>query len=450
MLAVMRWLILRRLRSSDLDTSRNAFAVATRTRDVDALLAVIDDADEYVRRYAIDALGQIGDPRAVPALIKGLDDDNFNNQEAAAAALAALDDGRAVRPLVAMLRTPDKHQQARFAASKALVALGDAKAVPDLLEALRDKDSLSRFISLQVLAVVGDGRCVPAAITALRDAESNVQWQAVETLGALRDARAVDALLDLLRRGAREHTPSREVIVEALSRIGDRRAEAALAALLHEPEKDLRDAAAAALHALGWQPADDGLRVRYDLALERWDELARLGWERARQPLAESLQKGDRGIKLQAVEAIGRLGEPSAVESLSLALSDENESVADAAAMVLGRIGDARAVKPLIDHCVRYRPTGGHRHDPHAPGREAARANAWVSPLEALRRRSATEIAPEDLRQLAGLSSETHHLRVEYDTPGYGDGADNFSVMLNLSQVRQLATRELGRRGLDG
>ncbi len=227
----------------------------------------------------------------------------------------------------------------------------------------------------------------------------------------------------------------------------DGRAQPALVALLNEPQKTLRKSAAAALDAFGWQSADDAVRVPYYIALERWDELTRLGWERVRKPLLESLQNGDSAVRQQVVHALGLIGKKLAVEPLILALRDED--VAGLAASVLSKIGDPRAIKPLIEHCLRYSPKGGYRNDPRAPGYEQDAATSWVSPLETLIERSAADIAPEVLRQLAGLSDKKYHLSVNYDTPGYGYGSDNFVVVLDFSQVRHLATQELRRRGLD-
>ncbi len=443
----MLWLTLRKLRSKDYDTRARAFAVVTRNQDVDALLQVIEDADEYLRRDAIVSLGEIGDGRAVPALIKRLDDANFNNQEHAAAALAKIGDGRAAHPLVKMLRAPDKHEQARRAAATALVALGDVKAVPDLLDGIRDQDLFSRYLSLEVLGKVGDSRCIPAAIAALRDPDGNVKWKAVETLGALRDARAVEPLLDLLARSMHASGPSREAVIDALGMIGDGRAQPALAALLNEPQDAVRKSAAAALDALGWQTADDTERVPYYIALERWDELTRLGWERVRRPLLESLQNGDSAVRRQVVHALGLIGQKLAVEPLILALREAD--VAELAASALSEIGDARAIVPMIEHCLGYSPEGGYRNNPRAPFYEQDLATARVSPLEALVKSSAADIAPQVLRQLVGLSDRQYHLSVEYDTPGYGYGSDSFVVVLDFSKVRHLATKELRRRGLD-
>jgi HEAT repeat protein len=443
----MGWLTLRQLRSKDYDTRENAFSEATRNRDIEALLQVIEDADQYIRSNAIKALGEIGDLRAVPALIKRLDDANFNNQEQAAAALAKLGDRRAVHPLVAMLRAPDKHMQARSAAVKAIVALGDASSIPALLDVLCDQDKSSRYLTLEALSVIGDGRCVPAALAALHDPDINVRWEAVKTLGALRDARAVDALIELLARDPHGHGPNCETIIEALGRIGDKRAEPALVALLNGPQGTVRKAAVAALDVLGWQPADDAERVRSCMARERWDELALLSWDRARQILLESLQNRDLAVRQQAVKAIELIGEQHVVELLIPALKDEG--VAEAAALVLGKRGDSRVVKPLIEHCVRYSPEGGYRNDPTATIFEQKRADKWVHPLEALVKRLAADLAPEVLRQLAGLNDKTYHLRVDYDTPGYGNGADDFVVTLDFTRVRDSAAKELHRRGLD-
>jgi HEAT repeat protein len=440
----MRWLKLRKMRSKDLDTRDNAFAAATRNRDIEMLLQVTEDADQYVRGDAIKALGEIGDAMAVPTLIKRIEDANFNNQEAAAAALAKIGDGRAVQPLVAMLRAAGKEQQARYAAAEALIKLGEAKAVPLLLDALQDRDAYTRAMALQVLAVIGDGRCVPAAIAALRDSDSNVRWSAVATLGALRDARAVEPLLGLLTRES--WALGSETIIKALGQIGDARVVPALEALLGGRRGDTRKTAAAALDALGWQPTDDALRVHYFVAQQRWQEITQLGWERAHEPLLESLRNGDEDVRCQAVTALGLIGDRRAVEALIPALKDADARVQEETAAVLAKIGDTRAVRPLIDYCLRYSPEGGYRNDPTAPSYEQDRATRWMSPLEALISRSVTEISSADLQELLALEDKKYHLRVEYDSPGYGDGADDFMVMLDSSRVRDMATKESRRR----
>ena len=53
------------------------------------------------RRAAAEALGQLGDKRAVEPLIAALQDDVENVRQAAAEALGQLGDERAVEPLIA-------------------------------------------------------------------------------------------------------------------------------------------------------------------------------------------------------------------------------------------------------------------------------------------------------------------------------------------------------------
>lgn len=442
------WLTLRRMRSKDLDTRAKAFAAARDSRNVEALLLVIEDADPYVRSDAIKALGEIADVRAVPALIKRLEDTNFNNQEDAAVALAKIGDGRAISPLVAMLRDTGRKNQTRFRATDALKKMGDSKAVPSLLDALQDRDTLSRSLSLSVLEVVGDGRCVPPAIAALRSPDGNVQWAAVEALGAFRDGRAVAPLLSMLSREDQWSSLFREAIITALSRIGDNRAVSTLVPLLSTFQESTRKKAAEALDALGWEPIDNRDRARYLTARQLLDELVRLGWQQASESVLDSLLHGDKECKFQAIAVLGMFKERGAAEALISALKDGDRNVAQAAATSLAKVGGASAVKPLIDYCLSYEPEGGYRNNPNAPSGEKSRAKQWVLPLEELIKRVRVDVAPEDLELLSALSNKEYYLSVEYDTPGYGDGRDDFSVVLDFSKVRNMAEKESRRRSL--
>jgi HEAT repeat protein len=439
----MLWWTLRKLRSSDFDARSQAFAEAKRSRNVDALLQVVEDADEYIRSSAVDALGEIADPKAVPALIKRLEDSNFNNQEHAAAALAKIGDPRAVLPLVAHVRAATHHPQARQAAAKALIDLADAKAIPGLIDALQDKDGSTPRLALEVIAVIGEGRCVPAVIPLLSDARF-AYWAAI-TLGALRDPRATDALLHALAEDPKGS--NRRTLIDALGKIGDGRAAPALLRLLSDPEaeSETRNAAAVALKAMAWKPTDDTLRAQYLIALEQWDDLANLGWERVAQPLLNSLHVKSAKGRDKIVTALGAIGGPHAVDALLEALKDEDEFVQDSAARALSKVGDARAVMPLVEYCLRY-SLKSHANDPHAPQGEQKDASERVSTLQVLVAASVTRIAPGDLEQLLALKDKEYRGRVEYNTPGYGDGADEYTVVLSFSNVRDLAARESLRR----
>lgn len=304
------------------------------------------------------------------------------------------------------------------------------------------------MLALEVIGAIGDERCVPPAIASLRDPSENVRWQAVKTLGALRDQRATEPLLALLREDHRGSDLWCVTVVEALERIGDPRAGDALSSLLDHPSEEMRTSAATALDATGWRPIARADEARRLVALCRWDELAALGWEIASGPLLGMLKDGDYKGRRAAVAGLAHFGASYTLEPLIGALMDADQEVASAAAEALALLGSAEAIDAMMDRCTHYAPTGGYRNDPNAPHVEQARADEWVKPLETLIQSASDTISAVDLRRLSAMRDETFNLRVEYDTPGYGDGADDFSIAVHYSRVRHPAEDILRRRGL--
>jgi HEAT repeat protein len=289
---------------------------------------------------------------------------------------------------------------------------------------------------------------VPSVVAALRDPSQNICWEAITALGNLRDQRATRPLLELLAEDPTGLCSWRVDIIESLGRIGDPQAGDALSSLLDDPDMDVRKSVTAALGAIGWRPPDRAAAARRLVAECRWEELSGLDWEVASGPLLGTLKAGDYKSRLAAVTGLARFEASHALRPLVEALMDADQEVAAAAAEGLAQMGEAEAIGPLIDRCARYAPTGGYRNDPNAPYGEQARAHDWLKPLEALVKSAASEITTDDLHRLAGLQDITFNLRVDYDTPGYGDGADDFTVTLNYLQLRDLAKDILRRRRL--
>jgi len=444
----LEWMLVNRLRSKDHGVSTKAFEEAIHKRETGALLKIVEADDPYLRRSAIDALGAIADPAAVPALMGRLGDANFNNKEAAAAALAKIGDARAVKPLVTLLQSTHDIYQTRRAAADALIQIGDPRGALELLETLSGGDDDGRCLSLLVLGALGDQRAVPAAIAALRHPTSNVRWHAVRALGEVRDPRAVPPLLEELAEGGDRSAGYRADVAKALGRLGDMSVAPDLARLLDHREANLRKAAAEALAALGWRPQDPAARAGYEVAAERFDQLASSDWDQARAPLLKALRGADFLEARKLLVEIKRIGGRRAVaplaEILALVEDDPGQEIANA----LADLGDARAVEPLMAFAARYRPQGGYRNDPRAPYGEKTRAAASVKPLARLVQTAAGAIDADLLRKLAALTDTTYDLEVEYNTPGYGDGSDAFSVAQSFADVRALAQAELRRRGL--
>jgi hypothetical protein len=168
--------------------------------------------------------------------------------------------------------------------------------------------------------------------------------------------------------------------------------------------------------------------------------------ERAYARLSAALRADSLFDRQEAVKALAQLGGRRAVEPLLSTLANDHELVASEAAAALAAIGDARTVAPLIDYCLRYKPEGSYRNNPQAPYEEQRRGRDWIRPLAVLVERVVGGIVPEDLNRLAGLGDQEFHLHVDYDTPGYGTGSDDFVVKLDFSRVRDLAATEQRRR----
>jgi hypothetical protein len=86
----------------------------------------------------------------------------------------------------------------RWSAAEALGTIGDIRAVEPLVAALRDRDKDVRWAGARSLAAIRDRRAVEPLITALRDQDRDVRIAAVQALGTIGDPRAVGPLMAIL------------------------------------------------------------------------------------------------------------------------------------------------------------------------------------------------------------------------------------------------------------
>ena len=102
-----------------------------------------------MRKNAAEALGKLGDARAVEALIGALKGDEKDVRGEAASALGEIGDARAVEPLIAVLKEGDADM--REDAAEALGEIGDAGAVESLIAALEDAEEAVRRAAAKAL-----------------------------------------------------------------------------------------------------------------------------------------------------------------------------------------------------------------------------------------------------------------------------------------------------------
>ena len=239
-------------------------------------------------------------------------------------------------------------------AAETLGNVGHKLAVEPLIKALENNVYPSvRRKAAEALGKIGDKRAVKPLIKALED-ESNYACEfALVKFGN-------DAVELLIKALEDENNLVRENATEALGNIGDKRAVEPLIKALDDEKAWVCAKTAVSLGKIGDKRAVEPLikaletaRVIYsdddpygaEMAHKYTAEaLGEIGDKRAVEPLIKDL--GDGGE--EAAEALGKIGDKRAVEPLIKSLEDENPWNRQDAVKALGKIGDKRAVEPLI------------------------------------------------------------------------------------------------------
>lgn len=268
-----------------------------------AVLPLIDqiaDDDPDVCEAAIDALGKLGNKRAVMPLIDLLSANRFlgyTHLAATARALGLLGDLRAVGPLIEYLAR-GRPTMLRVAAIEALGHLGDVQAIKALKETLLDDDPDVRAIVAKALERFGESHVEPRHIQGPTD----YRWLVVQ--------------LD------NKDWRTREATVKALGQLGDRRAVGPLIGQLADNNDNVRRAVVEALGQLG---------------------------EPAVLPLIDSLTAGDWLVRESAAKALGHLADARAVQPLIELLTDKYWPVRVAVIEALACVGNADIVPIFIE-----------------------------------------------------------------------------------------------------
>lgn len=177
--------------------------------------------------------------------------------------------------------------------------------VKGLITALRykGKEFTVRREAATVLGQLGDSQAVGPLITALQDQDSTVRQAVATALGQLGDSQAVGPLITALLDQSRSPA-GRQAAATALAQLGDLQAvEPLITALERTQHYIVRQAAAAALKRLGWQPDRSEAAALYYITI---------------------LQDQNSAVRQAAASALGQLGALQAVEPLTAALHASN------------------------------------------------------------------------------------------------------------------------------
>jgi HEAT repeat protein len=340
-----------------------ATVTAAPAQSIAALMAIRKSGDAKQREDAIQALGNIHDPRAIPQLI--------------AAFAAAEAEGE----------EPESNSF-RWGISKALELMAK-EATPPLVAATHDKDPQVRRCAIMTLGKIGnaDASALEAVHGALRDPEPAVRWRAVDALRYhCRDKRCIaemTALLGDAEPAVRDHAATvlygakDPIVIAPLVKM-----------LLHDDDADARNSALIALGSFARDAAfkgqlvepaiaalrdrDDGVRARTAVIMGEMqdprcltaliaalkdpkpdvrrcivDAIAQFSDERGFDAIAPLLADADGRVRDSALEAMRKHG-PRGQEALIAALKDADEGVRDTAVKGLVEAPDPRAVGPLL------------------------------------------------------------------------------------------------------
>jgi HEAT repeat protein len=192
-------------------------------RAVDALIRIAKgrDEDKTRRLYAADALGKIGDRRALPVLLGIFDEDDALLRAYAASALAAFGMGEALPSLLAGLR--DANVKVRLQCTKALARELDAAAAAQVVPIVRwkaenDPERTVRLESVRTLGEIADGPSVAFLETLLANRTAALDFREAALSGLLARTSTSPAVLATVEQeiAAKDQKPI-EMIARVLS-----------------------------------------------------------------------------------------------------------------------------------------------------------------------------------------------------------------------------------------
>ena len=162
---------------------------------LDALLLHLTSRSANTRSSAAEALGAIGDARAVDGLLSRWEDRHEKTEvrQTAAQALGAIGDPRAVDGLLSRFEDRQEKTGVRQTAARALGAISDPRGIEALRASLADEDWEIRCLALEAMAKTCENR------TDLRLLSQNFDdaWPYLDPQEPVTEARVVDAAAKL-------------------------------------------------------------------------------------------------------------------------------------------------------------------------------------------------------------------------------------------------------------
>lgn len=291
--------------------------------------------DEGSRSGAADALGKIGDPRAVQPLIDTLKTDTPTVQRVAIGAIALIAAPSGEAALIQAVKDKNADSEARLQAASGLGKISSPAAIETLVTSLNDPDLKMRSAAVAALAHAGrptlngptQPQALQALIAALANSDKNLRTGAANALTRIAAPEADPALIAALKNDKNE-TDLRAAAATALGFPHNTAGVSSLIGALSDQDGDVRDVARDALVQIGPEATD---------------------------ALIAAMQAGHTDA-FYAAQAIAQQGMP-ALDALKKLASDSAHPVGQRwAAVALGDMGVAEAARPLQDLAKSFDP----------------------------------------------------------------------------------------------
>jgi HEAT repeat protein len=321
--------------------------------------------EKLLKKAVFDCLGAIGGADAVPILIDGLKERGKSFRDAAAVALIKIKErltsdaaeelvcsplrdfvgSQAVEWLAASLETSDR--TVKESVITILGIIGDSRVTTRLLQGCHD-ERLRRQCLIAFRNMGDEG--VRSLLQSFTSSDDEERCLIAYVCGELNRGESAGQL----REGM--HSPNanlRRISVLAAAKIGLTSLTHDVAALLHDADPEVREAAIEvlccfapldrdAVHGIALQLAEA------DFAEKRRDSVMLFAALGATDKLSLLLKDEDSGVRKVAVASLGNLHSTVDASHFIMALTDEEADVRIAAATALGALGTSDLLGPLL------------------------------------------------------------------------------------------------------
>ena len=281
------------------------------------LISRIEGKDALARVHIINMLSRFNLPQVSEAIQKQLKDASKLIRQAALATLAKIDQPIAIEPVAKLLLDAEVDIQNK--AVELLIRQRHPETVKYLLPALKNESEYARRAAVEVLNEVGDAKSVKSLLDAIKDDDWWVRSRAADALGKIGGPKVVDAVLQLIKD---DDEDIRRAAIEILNQTKDERAISHLIEATKDKDWWVSERAVDALAAIGSKRALPRLvemlatqtQIRSLPTVVR--ALGALGDTKVIEPLFNMLQRPEKEVKIEAIQALAKLVDERRAEAV--------------------------------------------------------------------------------------------------------------------------------------